>query len=891
MAGRCERCGGEIPEDGPFGLCPRCSLSGPEEGGAEGPEIPGYEVVRTLGTGGFGEVYECVQLNPAVRCVAVKVLKVADEAERRRLEDEIQVLGELSHPGIARLLGCGELPDGRPFHAMELCEGVPFDEWIAGERPPMRARVDVLRALAEAVAHAHERGVVHRDLTPRNVLVAARPGGGWQPKLIDFGLSRATLGPASVGREETLEARWAGTPLWMAPEQLAGREVGPAADLHALGLLLGFALLEKPPLSEAIVPGAGWGAWLEARKEWQWPARPRLARADRPLQWVAERELALDPGARSRDAGAFGDELDRWLDGRVVRAGRGRTFYEVSRTLARHPRVVAAVVLATVAVVAAGLAWRSAERSGRESGQAALEAQARAAEADRLHALAVADLQVGRADEALRLLDDAARLDPDNPEVEFSRAALGALAPVPEELAPLELPWVAKRVASVDGAWAVESFEGARLRVAEDGSVAEWSGPFPEDPEVWRDPEGRWEARRGEGGRLVFEGSDDGFPPMHPLRVGEGRVALDGGRGRVVATTDGPRLKRWDMGAVGGTRETARFERPVVWMAFERDDADLWMRQENGRMRGWMRGDAPGFAVDMPVFSPRIDGMRIGENHARGTRPGWGGAAMLVSLEAWRRGKEGRELRAVAGARDVDHLAFAGSGGFLLWWVPGKPMLRWETGLPEAELVSVNGAGTQVLWCAEDGRVWWLDPDRQAVVGEATLPSAPASASLLDPVGGIARAVVGGTDGVARVFRPEGGVESEFRAAGERPGPHRTRVHGLQGGAGYLVAIEGGLEVRGIDAVTGEPSGEPMRFDRGVGDFFLSQDGGTLVAVDQAATGPGLLRLMSLRTRRDLLPPLRHPARITWAVISSRGDTLATACADGTVRRWVLGED
>jgi hypothetical protein len=127
-----------------------------------------------------------------------------------------------------------------------------------------------------------------------------------------------------------------------------------------------------------------------------------------------------------------------------------------------------------------------------------------------------------------------------------------------------------------------------------------------------------------------------------------------------------------------------------------------------------------------------------------------------------------------------------------------------------------------------------------------------------------------------------------MKTAGDLPGPHRVRLHSLRDHPWYLVGIEGGLTLRVIDAETGNEQGEPIQLDHGLGHFFLSDDGSAIIIVDQRESGSGLLRLVSTKTRRDLIPPLAHPENIIYTVISSDGRHLATSCSDGTVRRWAF---
>jgi serine/threonine protein kinase len=833
-----------------------------------------------------------VQLNPAVRCVAVKILSGGQAAERRRLDDEIQILGDLSHPGIARLLGAGKLDDGRPFYAMELCEGDRFDDWLETKQPTLRERVKVLRALSEAIAHAHQKGVSHRDLTPANVLVTELPGGEWQPKVIDFGLSRATEGLSRIGREETLEAHWAGTPSWMAPEQLAGAASGPPADLHALGLLLGLSLLGESPLARTISREGSWGEWIAARQNWTWPREPRLPRAARPLKWVAEKELSLSPQERSQSADLFGAELTRWLEGKPVRAGKGRLVYHIGRGLVQHPLAASVISLLLLVSITASIAWSLANQSPPAfqdhpaNGKDKVRLQA-----ENLHALAIADLQKGQVGTAYQMLEEALKLDPDNLDAQFSLNALRALAPFPKPLPDVTLPFVPKSLGKSSEGFLVRGFSGEQLLIDAKGVTKTAAEKGTPPSSEWNHPDGNWSAAIGTGGRVLFSNSDDGLPILHPIEFQaiKGKISVLPQSEQVAAIGPDRVLRRWDISGIGGTREQFTFSSKVTWMGFERGNSNLWLRHQNQEMRGWKEGATPGFAAKLPIFSAGMDTNAIGENHARGILHGWGPARMMAQLELWRRGGKGRAITCVAGAWDVDHLALAANNATLLWWTPQTALKAWKTTLAPPAVVAINGKGTRVLWCDQEGQVSWLDPVSQEILATRHLTTRPVAASMPDSKNPHDLAIIAGEDGIVRTIHPESATTlATMKMAGDLPGPHKVRIHSLRNHPWYLVGIQNGLTLKVIDALSGDERGDAIPLDHGLGHFFLSADGNTIIVIDQAETGPGSLRLISTKTRRDLIPPLTHPDRIIYAVISSDHRHLATSCADGTVRRWTF---
>ncbi len=313
--------------------------------------IGAYEVVRVLGEGAMGVVYEALQPSPRRR-VAVKVLRGAlgDARATERFEREAAVLARLSHPGIAVIHEAGRGADGRAFLALELVEGLTLLDHARERGLGRRARVELLRAVCAAVQHAHARGVVHRDLKPSNVLV----DGAGQPKVLDFGLARLADAAGVAGARATLSGTVLGTPAYMSPEQARGASAGPASDVYALGVMLHELVTGALPIDVAGRP------LVEAARRVceQTPRRPsRLVPGlERELEAVLLRCLEKDPARRYADAGALGDELGNWLDGRPVLARPPSATRRLAGLVRRHRAGVAAGTVAWLAVCLAGFA-------------------------------------------------------------------------------------------------------------------------------------------------------------------------------------------------------------------------------------------------------------------------------------------------------------------------------------------------------------------------------------------------------------------------------------------------------------------------------------------------------------------------------------------------------
>jgi hypothetical protein len=356
--------------------------------------VQGFEIESTLGRGGMGVVYKATQtgLN---RAVALKMLLAgpfAEPALRARFLLEAESIAALEHPHIIRVFAFGE-SGGHPYLAMEFVPGGTLAERIRQGGPlPARAATELVAKLAGAVAHAHSRGIVHRDIKPLNVLLTAEG----EPRLTDFGL-------AKVGRaDQNLSAtgQVLGTPAYMAPEQAAGKvhEVGTAADVYALGAVLYDVLTGRPPFQ-------GDSAVVTIQKVLsEEPRRPRALNAaiPRDLETICLKCLEKDPARRYPTAQALADDLLHHLRGEPISARPAGALERAYKWVKRN-RVVtgagAAVALALVGGAGVALAF------GLEAGKQAEEARKQKRAAD-----AAAEREKGEAERADRERNDAIRV-------------------------------------------------------------------------------------------------------------------------------------------------------------------------------------------------------------------------------------------------------------------------------------------------------------------------------------------------------------------------------------------------------------------------------------------------------------------------------------------------
>jgi WD40 repeat protein len=309
------------------------------------PEPPGYEILGELGRGGMGVVYEARQKTLG-RLVALKMVLVGGHAgpdERARFRTEAEAIARLQHPNIVQIHEVGEYA-GLPFLCLEFCPGGSLDRKLAGTPLPPRQAAALAETLARAMAAAHAKGVVHRDLKPANVLLAE----DGTPKITDFGLAKQ-VGAA----RQTASGAVLGTPSYMAPEQTGSRreEIGPAADVYALGAILYELLTGRPPF-RATTPV---DTVLQVLHDE--PVRPRQLqpKVPRDLETICLKCLQKDPRKRYAGASALADDLARFLQDQPILARPVGKLERTARWCRRNPGVAGLLAVVGACVVVAAL--------------------------------------------------------------------------------------------------------------------------------------------------------------------------------------------------------------------------------------------------------------------------------------------------------------------------------------------------------------------------------------------------------------------------------------------------------------------------------------------------------------------------------------------------------
>lgn len=436
-------------------------------GGCLGP----YRIVRELGRGGFGSVYLAEQERPVRRTVAIKVISAGLRGGEMlaRFAAERQVLAQLQHPSIARILDAGATDDGLPYFVMEYLPGTAATTFADGRRLDVRARLELFLTLCTAVQYAHQRGIVHRDLKPGNVLVDEVEG-ELRLSVIDFGLAKALRDDAFEGEPSTTEfGRLLGTPEYMSPEQAAGLPIDTRTDVYSLGVILFELLAGSLPFSTSELRSRGLASVVKTLTEAPAPlpsermrAAVREGRADLvaaarrmsgkdlllrlrgDLDRIVAACLEKDRERRYSGVAELAADVRRHLAHQPISVVAPGAWYVTAKFVRRHYAIVAAAgaMLAALLISVVAASWSlinvsaarddavaSAQVASSNAYAAAIAAAAAAGEAGRANEMRafLADADAGRRDLEWRLL--AA-------QTEDAVAIAGAECRAPHQLVP-----------------------------------------------------------------------------------------------------------------------------------------------------------------------------------------------------------------------------------------------------------------------------------------------------------------------------------------------------------------------------------------------------------------------------------------------------------------------
>ena len=362
-----------------------------------GETVGRYHLVRLLGSGGMGDVYLAEQKSPVRRRVAVKVVKFGMDTKSfvARFSAERQALAVMDHPGITKIFDAGATRTGRPYFAMELVSGDPIAQFCDDNRLPIQTRLEIFRELCNAIQHAHQKGLIHRDLKPTNILVS-RKGDKFVSKVIDFGVAKVTHGRAAGQTDLTKHALMIGTPEFMSPEQTdtQGNDQDIRTDIYSLGALLYQQLTGSTPfeledlksknifsIREIIqtraveAPSSRLAKLAETKPEVfrdrELSQKELQDELKGNLDAIALKCLAKDRAQRYRSVAELAADIDRHLAGDSVEIARQPMFASYRRLIRKHKWLLTlSATIVTVLVATSVFSLMNASRANRLASEA-----------------------------------------------------------------------------------------------------------------------------------------------------------------------------------------------------------------------------------------------------------------------------------------------------------------------------------------------------------------------------------------------------------------------------------------------------------------------------------------------------------------------------------------
>ena len=894
--------GVELLSESPCSLRPATSSASIASPPPYWPQLSGYIILSELGRGGMGVVYKARQLRPE-RLVAIKMLLGGyrpSESELARFRREAEMVASLHHPNLVVVYEVGEHA-GVPFCSMEYVSGGNLPDWTRDEPQPPRRVAKLMHTLADAVHAVHQRGVVHRDLKPGNVLLdiggsGIRPGmpgaeKTWPedatPKLVDFGLARRVDEADGL----TISGTILGTPSYMAPEQARGdtRHFGPAADIYGLGTILYELLTGRPPF-RADTP---WNTvQLVTTQE---AITPRYLQPTVPLdlQTICLKCLEKDVARRYSSAAALAEDLRRFLADEPIAARRIGPVGRVVKWSRRHPAGAGllAVLLLSAILFTVGITLHAVRIS-----QLLSQSQAQAEESrQRLVRLHVAQgTQLLDERDWLRALPwfvEALQLDAGSPEVERSHRVRIATT-LRQSPRLIQLGFHEGQIVRVQF-----THDGQRfLTASADGTACVWNCGSGNDPPL-RLPHGSplRDAAFSPDTQSVATAAEDGIARLWNASTGQ-QLALLRHAGPVNScqfSPDGKQLLTasdddtaciWHV-STGLKKFAMAHERAVRKAVFDRTGAAIATASEDGSARLW----------DTASGRPSTDRLKHGGPVLDVVFAPDGGTLVTASSDAtagvWN-ARTGQRLSLLRHRLSVIQVAFSPDGSRIATASDDHTASLWPaTALDRPENIPMmHHSGVNTIAFSPDGRLVVTGADDNVACvwstdrGEGLPPSLPHGGGVNDvafhPNGRWIATV--SNDHAMRLWElgPSMRVSDDKSPIPDKEPPRKKRWNSYDGRLAAILTDD--LHVRVRDVAGGKSVGPPLEHSSAVNYAAFSDDNRQLIT----ASDDNRAYLWNWTTGSLLTPPLFHRGSVCYACFSPDGQRAFTACADHTLRAW-----